>query len=144
MKKEKKDKHFIKKPHYPGGPKALKTFISKQLQYPERARKKGIKGTVILRYTIDWEGKVIDTHIISGLGYGCDEEAIRVVKMLRFEVPKNPVRALFHKTIHIHFRPPTDNTPPTTWQYVLSSTEEQEDSQKDDDTIDGYTYTINW
>lgn len=107
MSKEKKDKHFLKKPIYPGGRSAMMAFIGKHKKYPAEAAEKGIEGTVSLKYTIDHKGRVIDTHIISGLGHGCDEEAIRLVKMLKFEVPKtHKVRVQFHKEIHIHFRKP--------------------------------------
>lgn len=148
MKKERKDRHFIKKPRYPGGPKALKAFVGKRLRYPEEARKKGVQGTVTVRYTINQKGEVVDTRIIAGLGHGCDEEAIRVVKLLRFEVPKNPVRALFHKTIHIHFHPGKPPSATTTIHYEITpSTQASDESQKegnDKDEEGGYTWTISW
>lgn len=107
MYKERKDKHFIHKPSYPGGPQALKQFIGEHLKYPEEAAGENIKGTVTVDYTIDYQGNVVDAKIISGLGYGCDEEAVRLVKLLKFDVPKQRARRIqFHKTINIHFRPP--------------------------------------
>lgn len=146
MKKERKDKHFIKKPRYPGGPRALKAFISQHLRYPDEARKHGVEGTVTVRYTIDQKGQVVDARIIAGLGHGCDEEAIRVVKLLRFDVPKNPVRVLFHKTIHIHFHPKKPATVHTTVQYELkpASREGAESRKEDKDENGGYTWTISW
>lgn len=146
MKKKRKDRHFIKKPTYPGGPKALKIFISTHLKYPEEAREKNIKGTVTLRYTIDQHGRVVDAKIISGLGHGCDEEAIRVVKMLRFDVPKNPLRVLFQKTIHIHFHPqrPASVTTSIRYQITPSGIPEGTPGTKDTEGENGYTYTIEW
>lgn len=107
MKKSKKDKHFIKKPVYPGGTKAMKEFISKELRYPKEALKLRKEGTVKLRYDIDYKGKVTEVFILSGLGYGCDEEAERIVKKLKFHVDKNhKIKVVFHKNIQIHFRLP--------------------------------------
>ncbi len=146
MKKKRKDRHFIKKPTYPGGPKALKAFVSAHLKYPEKARQKNVEGTVTLRYTIDHRGKVVDVQVIAGLGHGCDEEAIRVVKMLRFDVPKNPLRVLFHKTIHIHFHPQQPASITTSIQYQISPAPDSTDSSESDDpeSEGGYTYTIRW
>ena len=89
MKKEKREKDFRKKPIYPGGNSALKQFIKDNLQYPEEALKNKVEGGVIVQFTIDHLGKVTHTKVISGLGYGCDEEAQRVIRLLTFEVPKN-------------------------------------------------------
>ncbi len=105
MKKERKEESFIKQPYYKGGDAALKVFISKHVKYPEVSRQNSIEGDVYLKYDIDYKGNVIDTKIISGLDKACNEEASRVVKMLKFEVPKNPrkVKVTFHKNIRIHF-----------------------------------------
>lgn len=125
MKKEKKDKNFIKKPVYPGGSKALKEFVNSHLKYPKEAAENQIEGTVSMRYTIDHMGNVIDAHIISGLGFGCDEEAIRVVKKLKFHVDKvRGMRVTFKKNIHVHFRKPKHQktTQKMTYQYTTPST----------------------
>ncbi len=107
MKKGRKEKNFIQKPVYPGGPAAIRAFIRANLVYPTQALKSSIEGTVSLRYTIDHKGHVIDTHVISSLGSGCDEEAIRLVRLLKFEVPKtHGLKVQFHKDIHVHFRLP--------------------------------------
>lgn len=107
MKKERKDHQFIKKPYYEGGMTAMKAFIKKNLSYPQTAFKEKIEGTVSIRYTINYKGKVIDVKIVGGIGHGCDEEAIRLVKLLEFHVPKNRnLKAVFHKSLQIHFRLP--------------------------------------
>jgi TonB family protein len=107
MQREKKDKHFISKPIYEGGPKALREFVRKNLQYPPEALKNKVEGTVVLNYTIDHTGEVTDAKVISGPGHGCEEEAVRLVKLLKFHVPRNRgVKVQFHKDIHIHFRMP--------------------------------------
>jgi len=111
MKKERKDHQFIRKPYYEGGITAMKAFIKQQLSYPEAALQKKIEGTVHIRYTINYKGKVIDAKIIAGIGHGCNVEAIRLVKLLVFNMPRNRnLKALIHKTLQIHFRLP--KTPP--------------------------------
>ena len=85
----------------------MRNFIREHLKYPPQALEQGIEGTVSLKYTIDHNGVVIDTHVIASLGYGCDEEAIRLARLLKFEVPRTRgVKVQFHKNLHVHFRRP--------------------------------------
>lgn len=107
MKKEKKGKDFIKAAYYEGGRTALDAYVKKELRYPEEALKAKIEGTVTIRYTVDYKGKVIDAHVVSGLGHGCDEEAIRVVRSLTFKVPEDgKIKSKFSQKVNIHFRLP--------------------------------------
>ncbi|MBK8702003.1 MAG: energy transducer TonB [Saprospiraceae bacterium] len=107
MKKEKKDDSFIKKPFYKGGQKALNDFVYKELKYPKEALEQKVEGVVIIRYEIDFKGDVADAKVLKSLGHGCDEEALRVVRLLKFEVPKAPrkLKILFHKDIQVQFKP---------------------------------------
>ena len=87
--------------------------------------KKGIQGKVWVYYEISGKGEVIKTKILKGLGYGCDEEAIRLVEMLKYSKAKNRGVKL-HKIqsrIGINFSlkkaAPTPKPPvhkPPTWQ----------------------------
>lgn len=153
MPKEKKDKNFIKKPIYEGGPKAIKAFIRDNLRYPEEALKQKVEGTVVLKYSIGYKGDVVDTKIISGLGYGCDEEAVRLARMLKFEVPRTRgVKVLFHKDIKIHFRlprqkPKAAKAPASTVEYAYTVTPKKKDTLKKpskDEKSGGYSYTISF
>lgn len=113
MHKERKSKHFIKNPVYEGGLKAMRAFISQHKKYPKEALKEKIEGTVYLKYTIDYKGKVIDAKVLKSLGHGCDEESIRIVKLLKFNVPKNRgIKVKFFKNIQIHFRLPKEKEKP--------------------------------
>jgi len=105
MKKERKEDSFIKQPFYKGGDKALKNFIQEHLKYPALSQVNKVEGDVHIRYEINHKGEVTDTKIIGGLDELCNEEAIRVVKMLKFIVPKTPrhLKVTFHKNIRIHF-----------------------------------------
>jgi TonB family protein len=106
LKKEKKEDTFIKPPFYKGGIKAMNELIYGNLKYPKEAIEKKAEGVVIIKYDINHLGNVIDAKVIKSIGHGCDEEALRVVKLLHFEVPKNPrkLKITFHKDIHIHFK----------------------------------------
>ena len=67
-------------PTYPGGMKALFTFFSENLKYPSEAKQSGIEGKVFLRFEISKTGAVQNIETIRGIGYGCDEEAVRIMK----------------------------------------------------------------
>ncbi|MBT1689110.1 energy transducer TonB [Dawidia soli] len=51
-------------------------------RYPAAARQAGIKGTVVVSAVITREGKMVDEKIVSGLGHGLDEEALRVARLI--------------------------------------------------------------
>lgn len=71
-----------KMPEYPGGDKELYTYLAKNIEYPAEARKKGIQGRVYVTFVIERDGRVSDVRILRGIGGGCDEEALRVVKAM--------------------------------------------------------------
>ena len=135
-----KEKRFIQKPEYPGGKTALMKFIKEQLQYPKDALEQKIEGTVRVWYQVDDNGHVVDTKIVQGLFPSCDEEAIRIVKLLKYSRPKNMnlrVKTAFH--INIHFRM-KDATQKVTLQYTQVSTPPKQDPKSSQNV---YTYTIN-
>ena len=84
-----KDKKFLKIPSYPGGNREFIRFIAENLRYPEPALKNLVEGTVYLEYTVDNIGTVADEVVIHGIGHGCDEEALRLVRMLKYDPEKN-------------------------------------------------------
>lgn len=137
MKKEKKPEQFIRHPGYAGGTEALRAFIKKNLRYPEEALKQNVEGTVSVAYEIDHLGNVIDAKVKSGIGHGCDEEAIRLAKLLKFTVPKHKgLRVTFHKTINIHFRLPALAKPSATTQLNYNFVEKKKEGKTT------YTYNI--
>ncbi|MGA1582453.1 MAG: energy transducer TonB [Saprospiraceae bacterium] len=148
MQREKKDTHFVKKPYYVGGLSAMRQFISSHLQYPPEALQGRIEGTVHVRYTLDRTGAVIGARVIAGIGNGCDEEALRVVRLLKFHAPKNQVQNIkFHKTIQIHFRLPAQNPQdqqPESVSYVYAITPKTQPEVEKSPTsgVITYSYTI--
>ncbi|MBE0640118.1 MAG: energy transducer TonB [Bacteroidales bacterium] len=89
MSENKKDKKFINLPKYPGGKAAFQEFVRKNLRYPKEALENKIEGAVHVRYRVDGLGRVLDVEVTHGIGYGCDEEAMRVVWLLKYEKAKN-------------------------------------------------------
>lgn len=110
MAKERRDNSFIKKPVYPGGNGAYRKFIKDNLRYPKEAKEKKIEGIVFLKYTIDHKGSVTEVQVVKGIGHGCDKEAKRIIKLLKFDIPKGPrkLRVTFHKKTQITFRLPKE------------------------------------
>jgi TonB family protein len=54
-------------------------YIGSNFNYTKKAIKQNINGKIIIQFVIDKEGKVTELKVFKGLGYGLDEEAIRVV-----------------------------------------------------------------
>lgn len=90
-------------PSFPGGEAARMTFLQNNIRYPQMARESGIQGTVYVTFVIERDGSVTDVKILRGIGGGCDEEAIRVVRnMPKWEPGKQrgkPVRVQFNMPI---------------------------------------------
>jgi len=74
--------HFTVEEHpsFPGGTEAFYRYVSKNLNYPNLARSRGVKGKVFLSFVIDKDGSISDVEVVKGIGAGCDEEAVRVLK----------------------------------------------------------------
>lgn len=69
-------------PEFPGGEAALFGFLKQNLNYPARAKEAGIDGKVYLTFVINKVGEITDVEVLSGIGWGCDDEAIRVVNSM--------------------------------------------------------------
>jgi len=140
LKKEKKHRNFIPQPDYPGGPKGITEFIYAQLKYPEDAIPHKVEGTVVLKAEIDYKGVVIDAKIISSLFPSCDEEAIRVVKLLKFKIEKiRDLKVRFYKTFNIKFKMPI-KTAEVIVNYTVLKTEPKK--QKLESPKINFTYKI--
>ena len=66
----------------PGGFSEYKKAIRKNLEYPDEAMENEIEGKVRLKFSVGSGGNVRDIEVLKSLGYGCDEEAIRLIKEL--------------------------------------------------------------
>lgn len=81
--KESKDAFLVVEtmPVFNGGQITLEAFLAKNLVYPQKAQESGISGTVYVSFKVDAKGHISAIKILRGIGYGCDEEAIRVIKL---------------------------------------------------------------
>ncbi|MDX1547863.1 MAG: energy transducer TonB [Rhodothermales bacterium] len=68
--------------------------IQKDIKYPEIARKAGVEGRVIVQFVVNEQGQVVDPVVVRGIGAGCDEEALRVVKQAKFKPGKQRGKAV--------------------------------------------------
>lgn len=69
-------------PQFPGGKDSMKVFIKKNLRYPKRAKRNSIEGTVYLTFVVEKDGSLSNIKILRGIGAGCDEEAMRIVRSM--------------------------------------------------------------
>ena len=73
-------------PYFPGGETALLKFIAENTIYPESAKIAGSQGKVVVRFSVDEQGKTGRASVLKGVSPEIDAEALRVVRLLpRFE-----------------------------------------------------------
>lgn len=63
-----------------GGRKAYDQYLKNSLRYPQQALENKIKGKVTIQFTVKTDGTLSDFNVLKGLGYGCDEEVLRLVQ----------------------------------------------------------------
>ncbi len=90
-------------PSYPGGDEARIKFLQENIKYPKEAIKHGVQGKVFVSFVVEVDGSLSDVKVLRGIGSGCDDEAIRVVKSMPKWVPGKqkgvPVRIQFNLPI---------------------------------------------
>ena len=69
-------------PEFLGGDQAMMDFVAKNVQYPQEARDNEISGRVLVGFIVEKDGSIADVKVVKGIGGGCDEEAVRVVKAM--------------------------------------------------------------
>jgi protein TonB len=65
---------------YPGGIDKFYDYLGKSIRYPGVARENNVQGKVFLTFVVEKDGSLTDVKVLRGIGSGCDEEAVRVVK----------------------------------------------------------------
>jgi protein TonB len=90
---------------FPGGSEALQEYIQSNLQYPELAREYGIEGEVIYRIRLNANGDIQSMKLVKGIGFGCDEEAKRLIESLPSWLPakEDEVKIVSQVNLSIHF-----------------------------------------
>lgn len=69
-------------PEYPGGEQNMFKFLKESIRYPQMAKESGISGTVYVTFVVSRTGQISDVKVVRGIGGGCDEEAVRVVRSM--------------------------------------------------------------
>jgi protein TonB len=95
---------------FPGGLDSMYAYIVKNLKYPELAKEKGIEGRVFVNFIIEKDGSISNVKILRGIGGGCEEAAVEMIKnMPKWKPAKQrgkPVRCQFN--LPIKFELPKD------------------------------------
>jgi TonB family protein len=63
-----------------GGRRAFKQYLEKNLLYPQQAIEHNVEGRVTIQFTVESTGLLSDFSVLKGIGFGCDDEVIRLVR----------------------------------------------------------------
>lgn len=89
-------------PGFPGGTEAFYKYLSENIHYPEQAKADGIQGRVVVGFIVMDDGSIVNVEVQRGIGGGCDEEAVRVVKAM----PKWQPAVYNGKPCNVHYSLP--------------------------------------
>ncbi|MEM6831156.1 MAG: energy transducer TonB [Bacteroidota bacterium] len=67
---------------YPGGVAGFYDYLGKNVKYPRLAARSGTEGRVFVQFIVEKDGTISNVDVVKGIGSGCDEEALRVMKMM--------------------------------------------------------------
>lgn len=74
-------------PAFPGGLDQFYRYLSSEINYPKAALENGVSGKVVVSFVVFENGKVADIKLERGIGFGCDDEALRVISNMPSWVP---------------------------------------------------------
>lgn len=81
------------------GVDAFRMWIAENIKFPEAATENGIQGRVIMQFTVNTEGRVVNVKVLRGVDPSLDKEAIRVIESSPKWTPgkqrNKPVRILY-------------------------------------------------
>ena len=77
--------------YYEGGQAAMYELINKELKYPLLAKRNRIQGQCIVSFTLNPDGTMSGVKLVRQVGGGTGEEALRVVRLLKFKKPEYPI-----------------------------------------------------
>lgn len=144
--KNRQKKNFIRIPAFPGGKDAYRQFIKENIVYPEQAILNKVEGYVHVVYTVNNIGEIVDAEVTKGIGFGCDEEAIRVIRMMKYEPVRNRgVRMKVEIKTRIQYNlpenVPNNNQAEIQLNYLSTTPEKQNSPEPKSQAV--YNYTIN-
>ena len=73
---------YEKAPEFPGGNPAIQKYLTANLKYPEKARKKNLEGQVMVGFVVDKNGKVTNVGLLKSVHPSLDSEAVRVIRAM--------------------------------------------------------------
>jgi hypothetical protein len=138
-------RRFLRLPEYPGGKTSFEEYIRKNQIYPEDAVKHNVSGIVFLSAVVDDNGGIHDITVENGIGFGCDEEAIRLLRNIHFGSVKNPgVRVKMRKKFRIPFQM-KEEKPKIEISYTMK-TNRSDNEKPNVGSVSGnsYSYRISW
>lgn len=69
-------------PEFPGGQTEMYRYIGDNMKYPSAAQRANVSGKVFVKFVVERDGSIGDIQVLKGIGFGCDEEATRVIKSM--------------------------------------------------------------
>jgi protein TonB len=69
-------------PEFPGGISEMYKFLGNNIKYPASAQRANVAGRVFVKFVVEKDGSIGNVEVLKGIGFGCDEEAIRVIKSM--------------------------------------------------------------
>jgi len=69
-------------PSFPGGEKAMGLFLQRNMVYPKLAQQNKIQGRVYVSFIVEKNGTLSAIKVAQGIGAGCDDEALRVIRLM--------------------------------------------------------------
>ncbi len=96
-------------PEFPGGMDKLGSYFGEHLNYPESAQRANVAGRVFVQMVITDKGDVTRVKVLKGIGFGCDEEAVRVIQAMPRWTPGKqngqPVNVQYNLPINFQLEP---------------------------------------
>ena len=101
------------KAQFPGGPDSLKSFLQKNLHYPQEVQDEGIEGVVVVQFIVEKDGSISDAKAIRSADPLLDAEAVRVVrsmpKWIPAEMDGKAVRSIFFLPVNFSLSNESEN-----------------------------------
>lgn len=74
--------HVEDMPEFAGGDEALFAYLGNKMRYPKAAQRAGVEGVVVVTFVVAADGTITKAKVVKGLGYGTEEEALRVINSM--------------------------------------------------------------
>ena len=71
-------------PSYPAGDNALYSYLYNNIKYSDEAKEKNVSGNVMISFNVMPDSTLSDIMVLAGVGYGVDEELVRLIKPLKY------------------------------------------------------------